>query len=147
VRTSSGNVDDGIEADGTTMVTRRGRACRIADANAGEDFAVHVLKFADGVVVLLRDREEIAFRVLEECQQEHEESAIGWSQDRHLHCVVCPAASATNAVVCRLAEEFHLFEGLESPLAAEAGIRVTDGRVEGKATIAAFVRSLPGDEE
>jgi hypothetical protein len=108
---------------------------------------VHVLKFTDGVVVLLRDREEVAFRVLEECQQEAEESAIGWSKDRRLHCVVCPSAGATNAVLCRLAEEFHLYEGLESPLAAEAGIRVTDRRTEGKGTIATYVRGLPGDDE
>ena len=99
-------------------MTRRELACRIADAHAADaDLVVRVLKFADGVVVLIRDREEIAFRVLTECEEECEESAVGWSQGRSVWCIVSPSPTATNAAICRLAEELHLYDGLDSPLA------------------------------
>ncbi|MGC1274587.1 MAG: hypothetical protein WBC44_12855 [Planctomycetaceae bacterium] len=112
-------------------MTRRELACRIADAHAADDdLVVRVLKFADGVVVLIRDREETAFRVLGECQEEADDSAIGWSTDRRLWCIVAPSQTATSAAICRLAEEFHLYDGLDSPLAKDAGIRVIDHTVD-----------------
>lgn len=108
-------------------MNRRQAACGIAEAHAGDaDLTASVIGFADGAVVLLRDREEAAFRLLAECQEESEESAIGWSKDRSLWCVVCPERAGFNLVRCRVAEELHLFEGLESPLAEAAGVRVVD---------------------
>ncbi len=116
-------------------MTRRELACRIAETQADdEELVVTVLTFADGVAALLRDREEIAFRVLGECQEEDDESAIGWSQNRAVWCVVGPSRPAITAVLCRLAEELHLYDGLDSPVAAGAGIRV----VAHESTLEAF---------
>jgi len=129
-------------------MTRRELACRIAETHAGDaDLVVHVLKFADGGVVLIRDREEIAFRVLTECDEECDESAIGWSKDRSVWCVVAPSPAATSAAICRLAEEFHLYDGLDSPLAAEAGIRVIDRSRDGDGTLASFAAELDDGRE
>lgn len=108
-------------------MTRRQLACAIADAHVGDsDLVVNVVTLDDGVVALMRGMEETAFRVLAECEEESEESAIGWSKDRSLWCVICPETAARSAVLCRLAEELHLYEGLETPLAKEAGIVVYD---------------------
>lgn len=120
-------------------MTRRELATKIADSAAADaDLVVRVVKLADGVVALLRDREEVAFRVLEECQTESEGTAIGRSSDRAVWCVVCPSRPATNAVLCRLAEELHLYDGLDTPLAAEAGIRVVDKTKDADGTLETF---------
>ncbi len=108
-------------------MNRRRIACGIAEAHVGDgELTVSVIGFADGVVVLLRDREEAAFKVLAECQEESEEAAIGWSKDRSLWCVICPERAGFGIAQCRVAEELHLFEGLGSPLAEAAGVRVVD---------------------
>lgn len=108
-------------------MSRREVACGIAERYAGDnDVSVRVVGLADGVVVVLRGMEEVAFRVLTECQEESDEAAIGWSKDRGVWCVVCPGRSAVNAAKCRVTEELHLFDGLESPLAEAAGVRVED---------------------
>ncbi|MDQ3329445.1 MAG: hypothetical protein M3552_02130 [Planctomycetota bacterium] len=117
-------------------MTRRELACAIANAYAtDDDGVVSLLGCFDGVVVLLRDQQEIAFRVLAECQDECEESAIGWSNDRRVWCIVCPEPAAYHMTACRIAEEFHLYEGLDAPLAASAGIIVNDRRDDDQATI------------
>jgi hypothetical protein len=120
------------------MRNRRDVACQIAEAHAADaELVVRIVALADGVIMLLRGQEEIAFRVHAECQEECEETAIGRSRDGSIWCVVCPEPSAFQTVQCRLAEELHLYEGLDSPLAAEAGIRVVDASREGT-TLAAF---------
>ena len=91
-----------------------------------ESLVVTLFAFADGAVTLLRGREETAFRVLEECQECGGSAAIGRSTDRGVWCVVGRSPDASNAVRCRLAEELHLFEGLDSPLAESAGVRFVD---------------------
>lgn len=108
-------------------MTRRQLACAIADAHADDpETVVKVAAFYDGLVTILRGMEETAFRVLSECEEESEESAIGWSKDRSVWCVICPEPAARTAVMARLAEELHLYDGLETPLAKEAGILVSD---------------------
>lgn len=119
-------------------MTRRELACAIAEAHADDaDLVVNVTTLGDGVVTLLRGMEETAFRVLAECQEESEESAIGWSKDRSLWCVLCPEPAARTAILCRIAEELHLYDGLDSPLAKDAGIHVAD---QANGTIAEFAR-------
>ena len=108
-------------------MNRRQLACAIAEAHANdEETVVKVATYYDGVVTILRGMEETAFRVLAECEEESEESAIGWSKDRSVWCVTCAEPAASKAVLARLAEELHLYDGLETPLAREAGIVVTD---------------------
>ena len=122
----------------------RDLACAIAESNSNDpDLTARLYGLSDGVVVLLRGRDDIAFRVLSECQEESEAAAIGWSKDRQTWCVVCDEPTAFSAAACRLAEEFHLFDGLDSPVAKSAGIRVLDRRDEETATIA----SLCGDAD
>jgi hypothetical protein len=123
-------------------MTRRELACAIANTYSADDaVVVSLIGCADGVIVLLRDQQEIAFRVLAECQDECEETAIGWSDDRRLWCVVCPEPAAYHVTACRIAEEFHLFDGLDDPLAASAGIVVNDRRDDDDATIASLLKS------
>ena len=120
-------------------MTRSELACAIANANAAdENVVVSLIGCCDGVVVLLRDQQEIAFRVLSECQDECEETSIGWSDDRRVWCIVCPEPAAYSVASCRIVEEFHLFDGLEAPLAASAGIVVQDQRDDESATIASL---------
>lgn len=122
-------------------MTRRELACGIAEAHAGDGgLSVKVVGLADGVVALFRGMEEVAFKVLAECQEESEEAAIGWSKDRAVWCVVCPERAAFNAAQCRVAEELHLFEGLGSPLAREAGVTVADKSGAADGTLEAFAR-------
>ena len=124
-------------------MNRREFACGVAEAHADEsDMVARLVGLSDGVVVLLRDREEVAFKVLEECQEVSEEAAIGPSKDRGVWCVVCPEPDGFNAAACRIAEEMHLFEGLDSPLAADAGITTIDRRADRSATIAAYAANL-----
>ena len=54
------------------------------------------------------------------------QAAIGWSKDKAVWCVVCPERAGFGAAQCRVAEELHLFDGLTSPLAKDAGVRVED---------------------
>jgi hypothetical protein len=108
-------------------MNRRQVACGIADGFVSDaEFSVRVVGLADGAVVLLRGMEEAAFKVLAECQEESEEAAIGWSKDKAVWCVVCPERAGFAAAQCRVAEELHLFDGLASPLAKDAGVRVED---------------------
>lgn len=117
-------------------MNRRELACAVANAYSGdENVVVSLIGCCDGVVVLLRDQQEIAFRVLAECQDECEETSIGWSEDRRVWCIICPEPAAYRVTACRIAEEFHLYEGLDAPLAASAGIVVKDHREDGAATI------------
>ncbi len=119
---------------------RRELACAIANTySADENVVVSLLGCADGVVVLLRDQQEIAFRVLSECQDECEETSIGWSDDRRVWCIVCPEPAAYGVASCRIVEEFHLFDGLDAPLAASAGIVVKDQRDDDSVTVASLV--------
>ncbi len=121
-------------------MTRRAIACAVANSYAAdENVVVSLLGLADGVVVLLRDQQEIAFRVLEECQGECEETSIGWSSDRRVWCIVCPEPAAYKVTACRIVEEFHLYDGLDVPLAASAGIIVNDRRDDDDATIASLI--------
>lgn len=124
-------------------MTRRALACQMAEAYAPDNFLVSVVALSDGVVALIRGREDVAFKVLAECQEESEESAIGWSSDRRVWCVVCPKPSAFGAVQCRVAEELHLFDGLTSPLARDAGITIADKAAD--ATLAAFAARESND--
>jgi hypothetical protein len=120
-------------------MTRRELACAIANAYAADaNVVVSLIGCCDGVVVLLRDQQEIAFRVLGECQDECEETSIGWSDDRRVWCIVCPEPAAYGVASCRIVEEFHLFDGLDAPLAASAGIVVKDLRDDDRATLASL---------
>jgi hypothetical protein len=122
-------------------MTRREIACAIANAYSADDnVVVSLIGCADGVVVLLRDQQEIAFRVLSECQDECEETSIGWSDDRSVWCIVCPEPAAYGVASCRIVEEFHLFDGLDAPLAASAGLIVKDLRDDDSATIASLAQ-------
>ena len=121
-------------------MTRRELACAIADANAAdEDLKVRLIGLSDGVVVLLRDLQDVALKVLVECQEESDQSAIGASQDRRIWCVICSEPAAFTAAACRMAEELHLYDVLDKPLAAAAGIGVVDRRNELEATLATLV--------
>ena len=123
-------------------MTRREFASAVATRHAADpEVAVAVLGFADGVVAVLRDREETAFCVLAECEQECDESAIGWSPDRRVWCVVCPTRDGYDAVRCRVAEELHLYDGLDAPLAKAAGVVSRDHR---EVTLADYATELVG---
>jgi hypothetical protein len=112
---------------GWSTMNRREFACGVAERHSGDEgVSVRIIGLADGVVVLLHGMEEVAFRVLTECQEESDEAAIGWSKDRSVWCVVCPGRSAVTAAKCRVTEELHLFDGLESPLAEAAGVKVEE---------------------